>query len=159
MEISYTGLVVVCAILAVLVYLVVKRLQSGSKYSPKHYQTIPLLTEHEQDLFWRLKEAAGRDLIVAPQMVFGAFLKVKTMALVDKTKARHQVAHNRGDFIVCNKEFRVVAVIELDDATHDKSAQKALDRRRDQLLKTVGVKAIRYRKMPEVAKIRADLGL
>ncbi len=34
MEISYTGLVVVCAILAVLVYLVVKRLQSGSKYSP-----------------------------------------------------------------------------------------------------------------------------
>jgi hypothetical protein len=54
MEISYTGLVVVCAILAVLVYLVVKRLQSGSKYSPKHYQTIPLLTEHEQDLFWRL---------------------------------------------------------------------------------------------------------
>lgn len=34
MEISYTGLVVVCAILAVLVYLVVMRLQSGSKYSP-----------------------------------------------------------------------------------------------------------------------------
>lgn len=159
MEISFIGLVGICGLLAILAYFVIVAFRSGSKYSPKHYQTIPLLTEHEQDLFWRLKEAAGRDLVVAPQVVFGAFLKVRTMALVDKTKARHQVAHNRGDFIVCNKEFRVVAVIELDDATHDKSAQKALDRRRDQLLKTVGVKAIRYRKMPDVAKIRSDLGL
>jgi len=151
--------VVLCGLLTAIVYFLLRKAQSGSKYSPKHYQTVPLLTEHEQTFFWRLQEAAGRNLIVAPQVVFGAFLKVKSTAFVDKTKARHQVAHNRGDFIVCNRDFRVVAVIELDDATHDKRAQKALDRRRDELLKTVGVKAIRYRKMPEVGKIRSDLGL
>lgn len=159
MEMNFSSLLVVCAVLTAIAYILLRKLQSGSKYSPKHYQTIPLLTEHEQTFFWLLKEAAGRDLIVAPQVVFGAFLKVKSTAFVDKTKARHQVAHNRGDFIVCNKEFRVVAVVELDDATHDKRAQKVVDRRRDELLKTVGVKAIRYRKMPEVRKIRSDLGL
>ncbi|WP_432263355.1 DUF2726 domain-containing protein [Cupriavidus sp. TMH.W2] len=159
MQIGFGTIVIVFVVFTAVAYIALGKLQSGSKYSPKHYQTIPLLTEHEQTLYWRLSDAAGRDLVVAPQVVFGAFLKVKGTALVDKTKARHAVAHNRGDFIVCNKEFQVVAVVELDDATHNKKAQKDLDRRRDELMKTVGVKAIRYRKIPEVSQIRSDLGL
>lgn len=153
-------LIAVCFVVAtVTAYILLGKLQSSAKYSPKHYQTVPLLTDNEQGLFWRLQEAVGRELLVAPQVVFGAFLKVKGTALVDKTKARNAVAHNRGDFLVCNRDFEVVALVELDDSTHDKKEQKALDKRRDELMKAVGVKAIRYRNLPEISKIRSDLGL
>ena len=143
----------------VLAYTVLGKMQSSAKYSPKHYETSPLLSEHEQTLFWRLKEAAGSDFVVAPQVVFGAFVQVKKLAMVDKTKALMAVAHNRGDFVICDRDFSVVAVVELDDSTHDKGKQKALDRRRDELMKRIGVKPIRYRKIPEVSQIRSDLGL
>ncbi|WP_425952973.1 DUF2726 domain-containing protein [Ralstonia pseudosolanacearum] len=159
MQIGFGHIVLTFVVACFIAYIVLGKIQGGAKYSPKHYQTIPLLTEHERTLFWRLSEAVGKDLIVAPQVVFGAFLKVKGSLLIDKNKARHAVAHNRGDFIICDKDFEVVAVVELDDSTHDKRDQKSLDRRRDELMKTVGVRAIRYRRMPEVSKIRADLGL
>jgi len=158
-DISWKTLVVACAIGALLIYFVLGRLRSNTKYSPKHYQTVPLLTDHEKPFFWRLQEAVGKNYVVAPQVVFGAFLAVRSLPWVDKTTARNAVQHNRGDFIVCNDQFEVVAVVELDDSSHNSKAQKYKDKRRDELMKAVGVKAIRYRQIPEVSKIRSDLGL
>ena len=43
-------------------------------YSVRHYQKIPLLTQREQEFFWRLKEAVGNDLVISPQVPFGAFI-------------------------------------------------------------------------------------
>ncbi|AQH05791.1 hypothetical protein A9R05_43010 (plasmid) [Burkholderia sp. KK1] len=159
MEIDFKTLAIVCAGLTVLVYIFLGKMRSNTKYSPKHYETVPLLTPHEQPLFWRLQEAVGSKYVVAPQVVFGAFLKVKSLPWVDKTTARNAVQHNRGDFVICNDKLEVVAVVELDDSTHDKKAQKIKDRRRDELMKAVGVKSVRYRHMPEVSRIRSDLGL
>lgn len=53
-------------------FFVVAVLKRRKGYSTKHYQCIPLLTEREQDFFWRLREAVGNDLVIAPQVVFGA---------------------------------------------------------------------------------------
>lgn len=147
-------------VVATVICLCVFRLLGNRKrYSTKHYQCIPLLTEREQDFFWRLKTAVRDDLVIAPQVVFGAFIKVKATALTDKNHARHVVAHNRCDFLLCDKKLKPVALVEVDDSTHNSGKAKAKDRRRDELMKAVGVSVLRYRKMPEPAQIRKDLKL
>ncbi|HIE4434742.1 TPA: DUF2726 domain-containing protein, partial [Burkholderia multivorans] len=156
-SIEWKPLIVVLAVGCVLLYWLLARMRANTKYSPKHYLAVPLLTERERVFFERLREAVGEKYVIAPQVVFGAFLKVKNLPWVNKTTARNAVQHNRGDFIICNEKFDVVAVVELDDSTHDKGKQKYKDKRRDELMKAVGVKAIRYRHMPDVARIRADL--
>lgn len=149
-------LVIVACVGAIVLYRV---LGNRKRYSTKHYQCIPLLTEREQDFFWRLKEAVRDDLVIAPQVVFGAFIKVKATALTDKNHARHVVAHNRCDFLLCDKKLKPVALVEVDDSTHNSAKAKAKDRRRDELMKAVGVSVLRYRSMPAAAQIRKDLKL
>ena len=151
-----TAIVLVACVVAVFVYF---QLGNRKKYSTKHYQCIPLLTEREQDFFWRLREAVRDDLVIAPQVVFGAFIKVKTTALTDKNHARHVVAHNRCDFLLCDKKLKPVALVEVDDSTHNNFKARSKDRRRDDLMKAVGVAVIRYRNMPAAAQIRKDLKL
>ena len=151
-----TTLIIVACVIAVFLYF---QLAKRKKYSTKHYQCIPLLTEREQDFFWRLKEAVRDDLVIAPQVVFGAFIKVKATALTDKNHARHVVAHNRCDFLLCDKKLKPVALVEVDDSTHNNFKARSTDRRRDDLMKAVGVAVIRYRNMPAAAQIRKDLKL
>ena len=151
-----TAIVVVACAAAAFLYF---KLGNRKKYSTKHYQCIPLLTEREQDFFWRLKEAVRDDLVIAPQVVFGAFIKVKATALTDKNHARHVVAHNRCDFLLCDKKLKPVALVEVDDSTHNNFKARSKDRRRDDLMKAVGVSVIRYRDMPAPAQIRKDLKL
>jgi len=148
--------IIVACVLAVVLY---RLLGSRKRYSTKHYQCIPLLTEREQDFFWRLKEAVRDDLVIAPQVVFGAFIKVKATALTDKNHARHVVAHNRCDFLLCDKKLKPVALVEVDDSTHNNAKARSKDRRRDELMKAVGVSVVRYRAMPAPAQIRKDLKL
>lgn len=151
-----TALVGAACLVVMFVYLMVGNRKG---FSTKHYQTIPLLTDREQDFFWRLKEAVRDDLVIAPQVVFGAFIKVKSTALTDKNRARHAVSHNRCDFLLCDKKLKPVALVEVDDSTHNSFKAKAKDRRRDDLMKAVGVKVLRYRNMPAPAEIRKDLKL
>jgi len=151
-----TAIVLVACVVAVFVYF---QLGNRKKYSTKHYQCIPLLTEREQEFFWRLKEAVRDDLVIAPQVVFGAFIKVKATALTDKNHARHVVAHNRCDFLLCDKKLKPVALVEVDDSTHNNFKARSKDRRRDELMKAVGVAVIRYKNMPVAAQIRKDLKL
>ena len=151
-----TAIVVVACAAAAFLYF---KLGNRKKYSTKHYQCIPLLTEREQVFFWRLREAVRDDLVIAPQVVFGAFIKVKTTALTDKNHARHVVAHNRCDFLLCDKKLKPVALVEVDDSTHNNFKARSKDRRRDDLMKAVGVAVIRYRNMPAAAQIRKDLKL
>ena len=151
-----TAIVVVACAAAAFLYF---KLGNRKKYSTKHYQCIPLLTEREQDFFWRLREAVRDDLVIAPQVVFGAFIKVKTTALTDKNHARHVVAHNRCDVLLWDKKLKPVALVEVDDSTHNNFKARSKDRRRDDLMKAVGVAVIRYRNMPAAAQIRKDLKL
>jgi len=49
----------------------------------------------------------------------------------------------------------VLAIIELDDSSHKGKEQR--DASRDAMLKSAGYKTVRYRKIPDVERVRADL--
>jgi very-short-patch-repair endonuclease len=56
------------------------------------------------------------------------------------------------DFVVCDKAFHVMAVVELDDSSHDREK----DRKRDDIVREAGAPTIRWRatKQPNREEIR-----
>ena len=106
-----------------------------------------LLTEREQAMHNRLTQSVP-DLIVLAQVSFSALLTAKSYG------ARNTFDRKVADFVVCDRAFQVLAVIELDDATH--RTKKGKDDERDAMLMAAGYRVIRYPNIPDIAKVRAD---
>jgi very-short-patch-repair endonuclease len=65
------------------------------------------------------------------------------------------------DFVVCNKDSNIVAVIELDNATHQRKDRQAADAKKDKALASAGVRIIRWQVMsiPDIASIQSAFKL
>lgn len=103
------------------------------------YKAKGLLTENEREFFGRLVSALPAHFIF-PQVAMSALIE----ASGGNNKTRHadflRIAQHRVDFLICNAACRVVAVIELDDRTHNKRK----DQVRDQRLMQASIPTIRY---------------
>lgn len=104
------------------------------------------MSEREQAMFFRLQSALPEHIVLA-QVSFGALLEAKSF------RARNTFSQKIADFVVCSKAFGVVAVIELDDASHKNKREK--DAKRDQLLQKAGYKTLRFKNVPDAAEIKA----
>lgn len=114
----------VYCILLVLSYALRKRLPA--------IRAKPILTKTEREFFNRLLNALP-DYHVFPQVAFGAILKT--------TKARGRFSQKITDFVVCDKDtLEILAIIELDDKTHNLQKDKA----RDAMLNAAGYRTIRF---------------
>lgn len=122
------------------------------------YRARPLMTANELEFLGRLEKAA-------PELRFHA--QVSMAALVDPDVGRREngaehmrlrgkVAQKRIDFVAQDRtNGAVVALIELDDRTHN----IAKDAERDALTAAAGFRTIRWasKKKPEPAEIRTQL--
>jgi len=144
---GYASLVVVMAVgliaLFVLTRLVPRR-GGGPSEIPR--ATWPL-TRNEQAMYFRL-EGALPDLIVLSQVSFGALLTARSTAV------RNTFDRKRADFVICEKSFKVVAIVELDDSSHD--GNRARDEKRDELLTNAGYRVLRYRGIPDIDRVQGD---
>ena len=110
-----------------------------------------VLTPNEQEFFGRLKRALP-DYDVLAQVGMGALL---TTTVAENHPAfwdlRSQFSQKIADFVVMRGRS-VIAVIELDDRTHDKEK----DARRDAMLASAGLRTLRFesRAKPDAAEIR-----
>lgn len=148
--------VLIALVLALLAWVVLKVLSKGQqkenekpeegKNREKPRACAPL-TRHEQAMFFRMQTALP-ELIVLSQVSFGALLTAKSRA------ARNTFDRKRADFVVCDKSFNVLAVVELDDNSH--IGQEEKDQDRDKLLTDAGYRVLRYRSMPDLAQIAND---
>ena len=101
----------------------------------------PLLTGNETEFFHRLQRALPA-YQVFPQVSFGALLtddgKLSRNA---RWSIRGKFDRKIADFVICERgSLKVVALIELDDRTHDASA----DRQRDAITKMAGYQTFRF---------------
>lgn len=114
------------------------------------YTAREIATANEQGMFWRLAEAFPMpEYIVLTQVSFGALLAAKGGA------SRYSFAQKRADFVLTNKGFMVLAVIELDDASH--KGKESADAERDAMLMQAGYRVLRYKRIPDTAQLLADL--
>lgn len=116
-----------------------------------------LMTDVEQEMFRRLVKALP-DYYVFTQVAFSQFLYTDGGSRNEKFGTMATMKQKVADFVVCGPRFDMVAVIELDDSSHDR--QK--DAKRDAVLREAGLKPVRWHvsRMPDAAQIRWDvLGL
>lgn len=123
----------------------------NKKIGDSSYKHREPLTEIEQVAFWRLKEAMGEDKVVLAQVAFSSFIRTsgnRKAANSKFYKAKQKVA----DFVICNKDFSIHAIVEVDDKTH--SAEK--DKARDAITEEAGIKTFRVeaKALPSVNELR-----
>lgn len=104
------------------------------------------LTKREQAMYFRLQQTFPDHVILA-QVAFSALITTKdrpTRATFDRKVC---------DFVLCSKAFEVLAVIELDDASH--KGRAAADAKRAAILTSAGYQVERFAQVPDVAELRA----
>jgi hypothetical protein len=114
------------------------------------------LTTPEQVLYFRLLQAMPEHIVLA-QVPLSCLLGVKKGN--NDRSWLNRINRMSADFVVCNKDASIVAVIELDDATHQRQDRQLADAKKDKALSSAGIRVIRWqaKAMPDEAEIRAAL--
>jgi len=104
-------------------------------------QAKPLLTANETEFFHRLQRALPA-CQVFPQVAFAAFLTDDgQLSAKARWSMRGKFDRKIADFVICERgSLKLVALIELDDRTHNTSA----DRQRDAITKAAGYQTFRF---------------
>lgn len=109
-------------------------------------------------IFYRTLVQALPEYIVLVQVQISSFLKV------DQTQIKRQdyyrwfnpIAQQSVDYLICTREFSVIAAVELDDKSHEKSEAIARDTKKTKNLEAAKIPLIRWHAeaMPELDTIR-----
>ena len=135
------------AIFLVFIAVIVISRSQGKRLDRDLYKSKPLLTENEKEFIQALP-----DYHVFPQVALGALLQPNVKGNNRKYySVRGTFAQKIADFVICDKELNVVAIVELDDKTHNSDK----DAKRDAMLEQAGYRVVRWnsRKKPTVREI------
>lgn len=138
---------IAAVILAALVLAVIAKGTKGQAGGERPRRKMPL-TDREQAMFNRLTQSLP-DSVVMPQVAFSALLTARAR------QTRNTFDRKVADFVICDRAFQVLAIVELDDKSH--AGKEARDARRDQILSDSGYRVIRYPNVPDIDRVRADL--
>jgi hypothetical protein len=113
----------------------------------------PVITPPEQILYRRLLEALPECMVLA-QVQLSRVLGVQDGHPFHVWNNR--ISRMSLDFVVCRWNGRLVAVIELDDRSHERADRIEADAKKDAALAAAGVPIIRWKvhAMPDHAQIR-----
>lgn len=146
-------LVVVITVFAFLAFLKAKRQGGVSDEVWPFYAKKPL-SQPEQVLYFRLVQALPEHIVLA-QVQLSRLLGVKKGNNYQSWSNR--INRMSADFVVCSKDSSIVAVIELDDATHQKEDRQAADTKKDKALASANIRIIRWqvKAIPDVNTIQS----
>ena len=148
---AYLVAIALCAVALVIAFEIGK-VWFGTSIQTSSYKSKPLLSANEREFYNRLLEALP-DSRVLTQVALGALL-LPNVGKSSKAyyRARASFSQKIADFVICNKDMSVIAVIELDDRTHNTDR----DSKRDRMLEQAGYKVIRWesKRKPTVEQIR-----
>ncbi|PHV12455.1 DUF2726 domain-containing protein [Chitinimonas sp. BJB300] len=117
------------------------------------------LSQPEQVLYYRLIEALP-GFVILPQVSLSRFLDVKK-GVKNPMSWLNRVNRMSVDYLVCSPAMQIVAVIELDDASHKRPNRIKADETKKRVLTTAGIHIIRWhvQSLPKVSAIEARLQL
>ncbi|TLU82119.1 MAG: DUF2726 domain-containing protein [Chlorobium sp.] len=151
-------LVVVVAITAALIVITQKKKGAGTDTdAPWPFYAKKPLSSPEQVLYFRLCKALPEHIVLA-QVGISRFLGVKKGNNFGEWFNR--INRMSADFVLCSKDLTIVAVIELDDSSHEKADRQAADAKKDKALGSAGIRIVRWQtsSMPDEASIKATFG-
>lgn len=150
----FTFLIDIAFLLALLMGLSIFLKEMGQSISDWPFYSKKLLSSPEQVLYHRLVKALPEHEIFA-QVQLSRMLGIKKGAPYRTWLNR--IDRLSADFVICRKDSSVIAVVELDDASHDRPARKVTDAKKDRALGSAGIPVIRWRArdLPDIPAIRA----
>ncbi|PTN55670.1 DUF2726 domain-containing protein [Stenotrophomonas panacihumi] len=142
---------VVFAALAFAITAALSRRQSVASKWPLYGKRV--LSGPEQALYWRLVEALPGDVVLA-QVQLSRFLGIQKGNR--RIEWLNRINQKSADFVVCHKDFSIIAVIELDDATHGRPSRQKADRDKEKALSDAGLRLIRWhvKRVPTMEEIQ-----
>ena len=143
---TITLVATIIALVLIGLVLLKKKPETNAKFHPKRP-----LSEPEQILYWKLKTALP-DHVVLPQIAFSRFLYTKGATSKENFRKFGSGRQKVADFLICNKSFYILAIVELDDSSHNPQRDDA----RDEILKEAGLKLFRWKvgQMPTENEIK-----
>lgn len=154
MTLIYAALLL--AILAV-TYVILKRRPSlDQSDGPWPYYAKDTLTRTEQVLYHRLVAALPTYIVLA-QVQVSRILGVKKG--FEFNAWNNRINRMSYDFVVCEKNFGVIAIIELDDKSHEKVSRIEADAKKGRATAAAGIPLIRWQAsaLPDETSIRQAL--
>jgi hypothetical protein len=147
---SMGAIILLVAILAFFVVMLQRR--EKSSLSKNLYRSKPLLSANEKEFFIRLSQALPACHVLT-QVALGALLQPNVRNNnKEYYRARGVFSQKIADYVICNGNMDVLAVVELDDRTH----RNDKDAKRDAMLVQAGYKVIRWdsKNKPTAEQIR-----
>jgi hypothetical protein len=146
-------LIGIVAIVAAVLALIARTKSSGTNETSWPFCAKKPLTNSEQILYWRLLKALPDHMVLA-QVGLSRMLEVKGSP--DFHAWNNRIDRKSADFVICGKDASIFAVIELDDATHERANRKYTDDVKDKALRAAGIRVVRWqaKSMPDDAAIR-----
>lgn len=144
------------AILTIVHILIKKRpqVEDGDEQWPYYAKTV--LSQPEQALYHRLVAALPEHIVLA-QVQLSRVLGVRKG--FDVNAWNNRINRMSYDFLVCRNDFTVIAVIELDDQSHEKAPRIETDRKKNRVTAATSLPLIRWqvRALPDETSIRQAL--
>lgn len=148
-------LIAVIAVIVIAIIVVQKAKVKGSTNDKAwpFYAKKPM-SPPEQVLYFRLVQALPEHIILS-QVQLSRLLGVKKGN--NNQSWYNRINRMSADFVVCRKDSSIVAVIELDDATHKRSDRQVADSKKDKALASAEVRIVRWqaKSIPDIATIKA----
>lgn len=112
------------------------------------YRARTILTKREYQFYLLLqREAARRGLLICPKVGLKDLMEVTSRR--NYMKYFHKIAQKHVDFVVCDRELRVLFAVELDDGSHDNRNARKRDQFKNRAFKAAKIPLKRIRNYDE----------
>ena len=148
------AVIVIVIVIAAALFVVAKTKKGGGvSEAPWPFYAKKPLSGPEQVLYFRLCKALPEHIVLA-QVALSRILGVKKGNNFGEWFNR--INRMSVDFVLCSKDSTIVAVIELDDASHQKADRQVADAKKDKALASAGIRIVRWqaKSIPDEATIK-----
>lgn len=127
-----------------------------ASYHDVSYLPLPLLTATEIK-FWGLLYQAAPGCYIFPQVAVSAILTIQSESYEHFWEVLKKYQNCRIDFVVCDSQLSIIALVELDDQTNERRRTK--DAEQDYITTQAGYKTLRFNRKdwPTAEQVKAKI--
>lgn len=134
--------IIAALVLLVVGVILIKIITTIKKRRKYPYESKMLLTRTEYAFFKQLQKFTDeKEYMICPKVRLEDFIYVTNRK--ELSKYRGYIKSRHVDFLICDNDLHIICGIELDDKSHDEKEAKRIDRFKNELFETIGIRLYR----------------
>lgn len=136
--------VIIITTLIIISLILINIIVSIKKRRKYPYESKMLLTRTEYAFFKKLQKFTDeKGYMICPKVRLEDFIYVTNRK--ELSKYRGYIKSRHVDFLICDNDLHIICGIELDDKSHDEKEAKRIDKFKNELFETIGVRLYRVK--------------